>query len=122
MLTAVQRVCVGFAEHILTIMDKRPDEVGYEEWLNGRDALGGWGTLPLDHFRHINALHTLLDGKLTPAQLADVQANRHWHGVPADVIEQIVAVRIASDTWKRLFVRPPRISPESNECPPPRDW
>lgn len=122
LLTAVQRVCVGFAEHILTIMDKRPDEVGYEEWLNGRDALGGWGTLPLDHFRHINTLHTLLDGKLTPSQLADVQANWHRRGVPADAIEQIVAVRAAPDIWQRLFVRQPRISPESDDRPSPRDW
>lgn len=105
LLAAVQRVCVGFADHILSVLGKRPDEVGYEEWLNGRDALGGWGTLSRDHFRHINTLRSVLDGKLTPVQLDEVQANWNRHGVPADAVEQIVTVMAQPDTWKRLFVK-----------------
>ena len=104
LLLAVQRVCIRFAEHSLSQMDKRPDEVGYEEWLNGDDALGGWGTLPLDHFRYINTLRSVLDGKLTPAQLDDVQDNWNRRGVPADAVEQIVAVMTKPDTWKNLFI------------------
>lgn len=121
LLAAVRRVCVGFADHILAIMGKRPDEVGYEEWLNGDDALGGWGTLALDHFRYINTLRSVLDGKLVPARLDDVQANWNRHGVPADAIERIVAVMTNPDTWKSLFVKAQARDTNSDQVRPPRD-
>ncbi len=121
LLAAVQRVCGRCADHILAAMGKRPDEVGYEEWLNGRDALGGWATLPLDHFRHINTLRSVLDGKLTSTQLDDVQANWNRRGVPADAVEQIVTVMANPDTWQSLFVKAQDRDADTDQVRPSRD-
>ncbi|MCE2468092.1 MAG: nucleotidyltransferase domain-containing protein [Caldilineaceae bacterium] len=116
---AVQRASLGLADHALATLGKTPRDVGYEHRI-GSDALGGFGTVTLDHYAHakvgarelqhientgrVRDLHTLLGSRLTEAQLARVESNWYTHNVPDDVLERLVAVMTNPATWLDLLV------------------
>ena len=86
-------------------MGKQPHEVGYEQWLNNNDALGGWATLPLDRYPQITAMRLLLAGRLTAARLDDIEINWLRRGTPSNAMEIVAAVRTHPDAWQSLFVK-----------------
>ena len=67
LIASVQRVCASHGNHILAVMGKQPHEVGYEQWLNNNDALGGWATLPprplSANYGHAPAIGRQTDGR-----------------------------------------------------------
>ena len=105
LIASVQRVCGSRGNHILAVMGKQPHEVGYEQWLNNNDALGGWATLPLDRYPLITAMRLLLAGRLPTARLDDIEVNWLRRGTPANAMEIVAAVRTQPDAWRSLFVK-----------------
>ncbi len=119
LLAAVQQASLGLADHALAILGKTPREVGYEHRI-GSDALGGFGTVALNHYAHaqlgarerqhivnserVNVLNTLLGSRLTESQLARVESNWYTHNAPDDVVARIVAVMTDPSTWLDLLV------------------
>lgn len=125
LLEGTQQACDGLAVHALAVCDKQPHQVNYEEWLNGRDALGGWATLALDHFTRVYTFRGNVKGFLTDEQIADVE--RNWarrRGAPADAITCSLAVRADPSTWRSLFIGSARPQAadnrESDDTPPPK--
>ena len=140
LLPAVQRASLGLADHALATLGKTPRDVGYEHRI-GSDALGGFGTVALDHYAHakvgarelqhientgrVRDLHTLLGSRLTESQLARVESNWYTHNVPDDVLERLVAVMTNPATWLDLLV-PTRYREndadvsEGRDTPPPK--
>jgi HEPN domain-containing protein len=105
LIASVQRVCASHGDHIFAVIGKQPHEVGYEQWLNNNDALGGWATLPLDRYPQITAMRLLLAGRLTAARLGDIEMYWLWSGIPANAMESVAAVRTEPDAWRSLFVK-----------------
>ena len=119
LLAAVQRASLDLADHALATLGKTPREIGYEHRI-GSDALGGFGTVALDHYAHaqlgarerqhiinserVNVLNTLLGSRLTESQLARVESNWYTHNAPDDVVTQIMAVMTDPSTWLDLLV------------------
>lgn len=119
LLAAAQRASLGLVDHALATLGKTPRDVGYEHRI-GSDALGGFGTVALDHYAHakvgarelqhientgrVRDLHTLLGSRLTESQLARVESNWYTHNVPDDVLERLVAVMTNPATWLDLLV------------------
>ena len=103
----------------LATLGKTSREVGYEHRI-GSDALGGFGTVALNHYAHaqlgarerqhivnserVNVLNTLLGSRLTESQLARVESNWYTHNAPDDVVARIVAVMTDPSTWLDLLV------------------
>ena len=107
LLEGTQQACDGLAVHALAVCDKQPHQVNHEEWLNGRDALGGWATLQIDHFKRVHTFSDLVDGILPAEQIAAVERNWARHGgAPADTIARALAVRDDPSTWRSLFIKP----------------
>lgn len=124
LVAAAQGACLAMAGHALALTGRTPREVGYREYV-GDDALGGFGTLPLDHYaRHrlsdreaqqfkqegraaerILALR-LLANNLTDSQLARVEADWYRFGPPADAIARIGAVLADPGARPTLLVAP----------------
>ena len=125
LLEGARQACDGLAVHALAVCNKQPRQVNYGEWLNGRDALGGWATLDLDHFTGINTLKANAKGFLTKEQIAAVARNWARHGgAPADATDRSLAVRNDPSGWRSLFIgpdRPPAADHrEPEDSPPPR--
>ncbi len=140
LLAAAQRASLGLVDHALATLGKTPRDVGYEHRI-GSDALGGFGTIALDHYAHtkvgarelqhientgrVRDLHTLLGSRLTESQLARVESNWYTHNVPDDVLERLVAVMTNPATWLDLLV-PTRYREndadvsEGRDTPPPK--
>ena len=122
LLASARQACLAMADHALAATGKTPREVGYGEHV-GNDALGGFGSLPLDHYarrklsdrerqqlrrealdaERIDALRTLLGNTLTASQLADVEAQWHKFGAPADAVARIARVMAAPEAWRTLL-------------------
>ena len=125
LLASARQACLAMADHALAATGKTPREIGYGEHV-GDDALGGFGSLPLDHYarrklsdrerqqlrrealdaERIDALRTLLGNTLTASQLADVEAQWHKFGAPADAVSLIARVMAAPRAWRTLLSGP----------------
>ena len=105
-VVGAQRTCNGLAAYALAALDKRPDGVGYDVWLNNNDALGGWATLSLDHFERVFGFRMMLKGILTDRQISDVEHNWARHGASDDAAKRIGTVMGDPSTWRDLFVKP----------------
>ncbi|MCY4519535.1 MAG: nucleotidyltransferase domain-containing protein [Caldilineaceae bacterium] len=121
LIGCVQRGCGVCGDRILSVMDKQAHEVGYEQWLNNNDALGGWATLPLDRYPQIAAMRLLLTGSLTNAHLDDIETNWLRRGTPANAMELVAAVRTNPDAWRSLFVQARNRDARTDRLPPLRD-
>ena len=140
LLAAGQRASLGLAEHALATLGKTPRQISYEHRI-GDDALGGFGTVALDHYAHVKVgarelqhienagrvrdLRTLLGSRLTESQLARVEVNWYTHNAPADVLERLVAVMTNPATWLDLLVKTGYREtdgdvPEVRDTPPPK--
>ena len=120
LLAAAQRASLYLADHALATLGKTPRDIGYEHRI-GNDALGGFGTVALDHYAHgklgererqhiensgrVRDLNTLLGSKLTESQLERVESNWFTHNAPDDALERLVAVMVDPSSWLDLLVK-----------------
>ncbi len=134
LVTSAQKACLVMADYTLGMMGKTPHEVGYSEHV-GDDALGGFGTLLLDHYagdklnertmqRRLDAdriynLHSLLGSVLTDSQLECIATNWHKWGSPNNSIDRIKDVMVDHTAWHTLLVEP--AEQEGDADRPPRD-
>lgn len=142
LLAAAQRASLGLVDHALATLGKTPRDIGYEHRIGG-DALGGFGTVALDHYAHakvgarelqhienagrVRDLHTLLGSRLTESQLARVESNWYVHNAPDDVLERLVAVMTNPAAWMDLLVTTRYREndadvPEVCDTPPSKGW
>lgn len=137
LLAAVQRSSLGLADHALATLGKTPREIGYEHRIGG-DALGGFGTVVLDHYAHVKLgarerqhivnservrdLNTLLGSRLTESPLARVESNWYTHNAPDDVVARIVAVMTDPSTWLDLLVKTGHRETDGDTPPPKGGW
>jgi hypothetical protein len=135
LLAAARHTSLSLADHALATLGKTPNQIGYLHPI-GNDALGGFGTVALDHYartplgererlhitnsERVNALHTFLGGGLADSQLARVESNWFAHNAPADALDRIVAVMLNPATWLDLLVK--TSYRETDDRPPPKGW
>ena len=133
MLAAGQRASLGLADYALKTLGKTPRDIGYEHRI-GSDALGGFGTVALDHYAHaqlgarerqhivnserVRDLNTLLGSQLTESQLDRIESNWYTHNPPDDVVVRIVAVMTDPSTWLDLLVK----TTDADTPPPNGGW
>ncbi len=119
LLAAAQRASLYLADHALATLGKLPRDVGYEHRI-GNDALGGFGTVALDHYVHgklgererqhienserVDVLNQLLGNRLTESQLGRVESNWFTHNAPDDAATRIGAVMADPSAWLDLLV------------------
>ena len=123
LVVGAQQACDGLAVYALAACGKQAHEVGYAEWLNNHDALGGWATLSLNHFERVFVLRGMLKGILTNRQISDIENNWARHsGAPADAIGRLAAVLAEPSTWRNLFVKPAGREVDTDTPPPKGGW
>ncbi|MCY4521941.1 MAG: nucleotidyltransferase domain-containing protein [Caldilineaceae bacterium] len=141
LVASAQKACLVMADYTLGMMGKTPREVGYSEHV-GDDALGGFGTLPLDHYagdklnerkmqRRLDAdriynLHSLLGSVLTDSQLEHIATNWHKWGSPNNSIDRIKDVMVDHTAWHTLLVEPAEQEGDADrplrDAPPKDGW
>ena len=136
LLAAAQRASLYLADHALSTLGKTPRDIGYEQRMVP-DALGGFGTVALDHYAHgklgkrerqhivnserVRDLNMLLGSKLKESQLERVESNWFTHNAPDDVVARIVNVMVDPSTWLDLLVKTGDRETDADTSPPLRD-
>jgi hypothetical protein len=133
LLAAVRRTSLALVDHALTKLGKSADAIGYEHRIGG-DALGGFGTVALDHYggaqlnarerqllitnERIGTFKVLVGNHLSASQVEQVEANWYAHNAPDDAAARIGTVMHDPAAWRSLLVRADYR--ESDDRPPPK--
>ncbi len=132
----VQEASGRLAGWILDTMGKTPRQVGYAEWLSD-GPLAGWESLPLDYYSQMEiearaaqratestelaAVNRILRTVLTPQQMDRIGQVWTTGGLPADAVEQALAVRDDPSRWRTLLDAPADGHDATEQPPPARD-
>ncbi len=99
----------------------RDREADAEFELREREAAGEARGEAIGEMRNaLKTLHGLLDGVLPPAQRNRIAENWQRHGLPADAVPRLLAVRAAPSTWHDLLE--PDTRGDRDDYPPPGNW
>ncbi len=137
LLATAQRASLYLANHALALTGKTPRDIGYEHRI-GDDALGGFGTVALDHYAHaqlgarerqhivnserVDVLNQLLGSKLTESQLDHIESNWYTYNAPDDAAKRIGAVMADPSAWLDLLVKTGYRETNGDTPPPKGGW